>query len=482
MNVPRRRTRACAAWLAVSLATGAATARADDTRCLGGAAPERLAPVRWLQAPDLRAPGFTVLTFVDAHGRPQRAHVYRPTRFEPATGRLWFVMHGAERDADRYLRAAAPVAERHQALAIALEYARADHPRGDDYTLGLVTHGAVDGAALGEGRWRAPDRYGYVEVERVFEGVRHALGGRQTGYALFGHSAGAQFVHRLVTFMPCARIERAVAANAGWYTLPSAEPRAAQTVPYGLHASPHAGPGLARLLAAPLTVLLGTRDDADPSDDPLLRATRAAMAQGATRLARGEHYVQVGRRQAAALGVPFGWRLVHAQGAGHRVDDVIASAGHLLFGADPTPCSAHAAAAVQLAIVGVQALPPEGTAGDLNRDGRRHAAEDARLAIVNRGSTPACLAHWTLQDARGRVRHRVPIGPALAPGQTLVLFGGGVPTGDFDGASVQVATSSAGLGAPGADVTLTWRDPDGAPALTVPWQPWPWPGAPRGGS
>ena len=44
---------------------------------------------------------------------------------------------------------------------------------------------------------------------------------------IYGHSAGSQFVHRFLMTRPDAPVERAVAANAGWYTLPDDECRLA---------------------------------------------------------------------------------------------------------------------------------------------------------------------------------------------------------------------------------------------------------------
>jgi hypothetical protein len=48
---------------------------------------------------------------------------------------------------------------------------------------------------------------------------------RVDGYYLYGHSAGAQFIHRHLAFIGAGghptRIKKAVAANAGFYTMPT---------------------------------------------------------------------------------------------------------------------------------------------------------------------------------------------------------------------------------------------------------------------
>jgi hypothetical protein len=278
----------------------------------------------------LNTPGTGRLEINSLQGKPLSVHVFRPRQFDSATGRIWFVMHGTGRDAERYLKSAMPVAERHQVLVMVLEYSRNDYPNGDAYTLGVVTRGRVDAHAAEEGRWRNPLQTPYMEIERTFSSVREVLHNRQQGYFLFGHSAGAQFVHRLLSFIRCPRVLRAVAANAGWYTLPTTDEKWSP-FPYSLRGAAREFQDPRQVLAAPLTVLLGTRDTRGKEEDSNLRASAGAMAQGSNRLQRGMTYFEVAQHSARSANLPLAWKVQLVPGAGHKVAEVIAPAGQLLF-------------------------------------------------------------------------------------------------------------------------------------------------------
>jgi hypothetical protein len=412
----------------------------------GGAAKDEL---KWLDRSALVAPRFGTVRFEARDGHALSAFVYRATRFDPQQGRILFVMHGAGRNAKRYLEAAAPVAERYDALAMAIEFPEDAYRRQEDYTLHVA---------------------GFAEIERVFDGVTRALGGRQRGYYLFGHSAGAQFVHRLVTFLPDARVLGAAAANAGWYTLPVVADDPAVTMPYGLRGSSLERADLRGLFGAPLTVLVGARDTETSSSDRLLRATPEAMAQGKTRLARGQYYYTTARAAAEQRRAPFNWRLAVVPRAGHEVTETVTSAGFFLFqpqknACEPTP----AARASGLVIDEILADPPDGSAGDLNADGVRDPSDDELVRIVNAGTTSICLAGWSLGDASEPERHVFPLGDALAPGRALVVFGGGVPTGDFGAADVQWAAFDGRLSLSNDGDVLTLRDAADAIVRQVSW-------------
>ena len=141
--------------------------------------------------------------------------------------------------------------------------------------------------------------------------MRQRFGMTVEGYAIYGHSAGAQFVHRFLFHVPNARVTRAVAANAGWYTMPDL----ATGYPYGLKDSAVTREMLEQAMQRPLTILLG-EDDTDP-EHPSLRRTPEALAQGLHRFARGQAFFAAGQAASLDLGVPFAWQLATVPGADH---------------------------------------------------------------------------------------------------------------------------------------------------------------------
>ena len=88
-----------------------------------------------------------------------------------------------------------------------------------------------------------------------------------------------------------------------------------------------------------------------------------------------------------------------------------------------------APAAANIIISEVLADPPEGSAGDANRDGQYDPHEDEFIELYNAGSRRISLAGWRLGDA-GSVSDyfRFPSGTFIEPGSYVVLFGGGNPS------------------------------------------------------
>ena len=87
-------------------------------------------------------------------------------------------------------------------------------------------------------------------------------------------------------------------------------------------------------------------------------------------------------------------------------------------------------AAANVVISEVLADPPEGPAGDTNRDGQYDPHEDEFIELYNTGSRRISLAGWRLGDAGALSEYfRFPRGAVIAPGSYVVVFGGGIPSG-----------------------------------------------------
>ncbi len=241
-------------------------------------------------------------TFDGWAGPALRVHATKPAGLE--AGRpVVFVMHGVQRNAREYRDQWHELARKHRFLLLVPEFSQRDFPGSDAYNAGFLRDA--------EGRPRPREQWSFAALEPLFDDARRRFGMTTPRYAIYGHSAGAQFVHRYLFFVPGARIERAVPANAGWYLMPEY----GVGYPYGLGGSPVTPEDLQRALAVPVTVLLGDRDT-DP-DHSSLRRTPEALAQGATRLERGERFFETARELAERQGLPFNWRLVLVPGADH---------------------------------------------------------------------------------------------------------------------------------------------------------------------
>ena len=246
--------------------------------------------------------GKSDFTFSSWGGPPLKVWTHRPERLS-ATTPIVIVMHGAGRDGDRYRDEWAGLADTSRFILVVPEFPKADFPGAEGYNLGNVHD------ARGNKNPRAV--WTFSAIEPLFDEIKRRTGGAQTGYTLYGHSAGAQFVHRYLYFVPYARVTQAIAANAGWYTLPTYR----EAFPYGLDNAPVPTADLDAALGKNLIVLLGTADTDTQGKN--LRRTPEALAQGPHRYARGHTFHAAGEARARARGTPFAWQLRYAPGVGH---------------------------------------------------------------------------------------------------------------------------------------------------------------------
>jgi poly(3-hydroxybutyrate) depolymerase len=238
--------------------------------------------------------------FVDSRGdaeRPITVWYYRPHNLQ-SDARIVFVMHGGSRTAEAARDTGAAYGRRHGFVILAPEFSERSYP-GDAYAFGNMADSA--------GRLRPESRWTLSAIEHLFDEVRQTAGLTTSTYDIFGHSAGGQFVHRLVLFVPGARFRRAVASSPGRYALPSLT----AAFPYGLRGSAIDSAALVHALSRDFVLLLGDRDTEDRPREP------EAMSQGRNRFARGLRFFAAATDVANELDAPLAWRLVILRGADH---------------------------------------------------------------------------------------------------------------------------------------------------------------------
>ena len=139
-----------------------------------------------------------------------------------------------------------------------------------------------------------------------------------------GHGGGAQWVQRYVLHSGGRYIERAVAANPGWYMLPDDE----FSYPYGIKGTPISPATLRGAFATDFVLLLG---QADVQTGGVMRNNRETSAQGKTRFERGHFYFNRAAADAKRMGAKFGWHLREVPGAGHEDEDMAPPAAEALM-------------------------------------------------------------------------------------------------------------------------------------------------------
>jgi len=256
--------------------------------------------------------------FTDKRGqadKPLRVYTYRPRQCD-STCPMVFAMHGKGRKASAMRDNWELAADRFGFLVIAPEFSEKYWPAAADYNLGGVSDS------------KDSRMWAYSMIEHLFDEMRDG----QKDYAIFGHSAGAQFVHRLLVLVPGNRVSVAMAANAGWYLMPEwRKDKAAASYPHSLVDSPAGEQELRGALQKRLVVLLGEKDtDAQAKD---LDQSDGSKKQGENRVERGENFFGAATTAARDLGVKLAWELSYVPGTGHDAAAMSKAAANFVWGA-----------------------------------------------------------------------------------------------------------------------------------------------------
>jgi hypothetical protein len=250
------------------------------------------------------APSANSVPYVDPAfpDRPLVLHAARPRKYDTATPVL-FVHHGVRRNGEDYRDYWLDLVDEAGVLAISIEFSEASFPEYLWYHFGNLHN--KDGVPNPREAWT------FGVDERLFQQLRAQGVTTRQRYGLFGHSAGGQYVHRMLSFGFRDHVAVAVSANAGTYAMPDL----LTPWPFGLGETEVDTGRLRKLLAFPITVMAGTEDVL--TTGRFFPKGPRSMRQGATRYERAQNYVRSGHAAAAALRTSCAWRVIDVPGVGH---------------------------------------------------------------------------------------------------------------------------------------------------------------------
>ena len=220
---------------------------------------------------------------------------------------ILFVIHGVNRNADDYFKGWLKKAQKHNFFLLCPEFSEEYFPTTDSFQLGNVY-------TCKGGEKNPKHMWSYMVIEHIFQYLRNA-GVQRERFQMFGHSAGAQFVHRLAIFLRESHLDKGISANAGWYTMPDVT----EKFPYGLLGTNIRQRRIKEFMSRRLVVLIGQDDVGEKN----LRQSKSARRQGRTRFDRGISFFLTARKVARNLGVPFRWSLKTVPQTGHTFAGMI---------------------------------------------------------------------------------------------------------------------------------------------------------------
>ena len=241
---------------------------------------------------DLAFPGQTLIL-----------HTAGPDRHRPDTPVL-FVHHGVARNGRDYRDYWIDHARDLDLFVVSIEFPEATFPAYLWYNFGNLH--AKDGTANPREAWS------FGIIPRLFDAMRAQGITTRERYGQFGHSAGGQLVHRMLSFGYRGRVAIAVSANAGTYAMPDLD----IPWPFGLGETEVTPDRLREILVFPITVMAGTEDT--KTTGRFFPKGPRSNRQGATRYERAHNYLRAGQQAAEALGVTCAWRVIDVVGVGHQ--------------------------------------------------------------------------------------------------------------------------------------------------------------------
>jgi len=273
-------------------------------------------------------------------GKVIKVYYHKPKGYT-ANSKILMVIPGAGRNGDSYRDAWIETSKKHNVLVLSPKFEEATYSFEDYHMCGLIKESNLKNAikrvnntnmvTLDEDRFTYrlnfdQQQWIFKDLDRVFDLVVKATKSTQNTYDLFGHSAGGQILHRLAVFSPNAKVNRIIASNSGFYTLPDFNTK----MPFGIQNTRIQEKDLRSSFAKKLILLIGALDNETETGGTLLRSPTVDK-QGKHRLARAHYFYKFSEAKAKEIGVEFQWKIQIVPEVGHNHRKMGEQAAKLLY-------------------------------------------------------------------------------------------------------------------------------------------------------
>lgn len=235
--------------------------------------------------------------------------------------------HGGSRNAIDYRDHWISMADNSNFMVFAPEFDSVDFSSGDQYNLGNVFE---DGDNPSTDTLNQKEEWTFSILDPLFEYIKSEVSGDQESYNGWGHSAGSQFLHRFILFMPESKLNIAVCSNAGWYTVPES----GVNFPYGLNKSELSTSTVNMAFSKKIYVHLADLDT-NPNAASLRHNEIVDNQQGLNRRSRGRYFFNISQEISNQNQTEFNWiKTEEVLNVGHNASEMAQDAVRYLYPED----------------------------------------------------------------------------------------------------------------------------------------------------
>ena len=223
--------------------------------------------------------------------------VAKPGKINKAT-RLVVVMHGRKRNAEEYRDQWIEAAKDLNLLVVVPEFSEKNFPEVWGFNYGNVMTRELEPIEK--------KLHAFSSISPLANEAIEKFKLKSNNWGIYGHGAGAHFVHRYVLHQPEANHTLAIAANLGWYLSMTD-----QQWPFGLTNSGIEDAQLKQAFSKYFLLMLGKADTSTKPNSPYAKEHWDSISlQGEHRLARGRNFFKSAVEKSKEVDQFFKWGMV----------------------------------------------------------------------------------------------------------------------------------------------------------------------------